>query len=119
MEQVYVGLDLGSSSFHQIAISGDGSVILNRSFCTSELNLRKAFSDLRGQIQVHLEAGELAPWAATVISFGCCVPRKPSPRSSCFVLFRESARSEPAASVLISTLRNASAPNENSGSIVA
>ena len=68
MEQVYVGLDLGSSSFHQIAISGDGSVILNRSFCTSELNLRKAFSDLRGQIQVHLEAGELAPWAAAVIS---------------------------------------------------
>jgi hypothetical protein len=40
MEQVYVGLDLGSSSFHQIAIGGDGSVIVNRSFCTSELNLR-------------------------------------------------------------------------------
>jgi hypothetical protein len=39
MEQVYVGLDLGSSSFHQIAISGDGSVILNRSFCTSELKV--------------------------------------------------------------------------------
>ena len=65
---VYVGLDLGSSSFHQVAISSDGSLIVNRSFSTSELNLRKAFSDLRGELQVHLEAGELAPWVSTVIA---------------------------------------------------
>jgi transposase len=40
---------------------------VNRDFPTSEANLMKAFSDLRGQIHVHLEAGELAPWAAAVI----------------------------------------------------
>jgi hypothetical protein len=68
MSIVYVGLDLGSSSFHQVAISSDGTVMVNRSFSTSELNLRKAFSDLRGELQVHLEAGELAPWVSTVIA---------------------------------------------------
>jgi transposase len=65
---VYVGLDLGSSSFHQVAISGDGLLIVNRSFKTSEMNLRKAFSDLRGELHVHLEAGELAPWVSAVIA---------------------------------------------------
>jgi hypothetical protein len=44
MSIVYVGLDLGSSCFHQVAISSDGSLMVNRSFSTSELNLRKAFS---------------------------------------------------------------------------
>ena len=68
METVYVGLDLGSSTFQQIAIRTDGAIKVNRSFTTSEANLIKAFSDLRGEIQVHLEAGELAPWAASVIS---------------------------------------------------
>jgi transposase len=68
MSLVYVGLDLGSSSFHQVAISGDGSLIMNRSFSTNEMNLRKAFSDLRGELHVHLEAGELAPWVCDVIT---------------------------------------------------
>ena len=67
MSIVYVGLDLGSSAFHQVAIGSDGSVTVNRNFTTSELNLRKAFADVRGEIQVHLEAGELAPWVAAVI----------------------------------------------------
>lgn len=68
MRIVYVGLDLGSSSFHQVAIGSDGSVTVNRSFTTGELNLRKAFSDLRGEIHVHLEASELTPWASSVIT---------------------------------------------------
>src|SRR6266550_3539568 len=68
MEIVYVGLDLGSSSFQQVAIKADGSIKVNRSFTTSEANLRAAFADQRGEIQVHLEAGELAPWAAAVIA---------------------------------------------------
>lgn len=67
MSIVYVGLDLGSSSFHQVAISSAGAVTVNRSFSTSEANLRKAMTDLRGEIHVHLEAGELAPWVAAVI----------------------------------------------------
>jgi hypothetical protein len=33
---------------------------VNRSFTTSEANLIEAFSDLRGETQVHLEAGEFA-----------------------------------------------------------
>jgi hypothetical protein len=61
MSIVYVGLDLGSSNFQQVAIKSDGSVRVNRSFTTSEANLVKAFSDLKGEIHVHLEAGELAP----------------------------------------------------------
>jgi hypothetical protein len=68
MDKVYVGLDLGSSSFQRAAMSYAGATTMNRSFPTSEANLRAAFVDLRGEIQVHLEAGELAPWAAAIIA---------------------------------------------------
>jgi transposase len=68
METVYVGLDMGSSGFQQVAIKRDGSTKVNRSFTTSEANLRRAFADQDGEIHVHLEAGELAPWAAAVIA---------------------------------------------------
>jgi transposase len=68
MNTFYVGLDLGSSSFQQAAINNDGAIVMNRSFTTSEANLREALADLHGEIQVHLEAGELAPWAAAVIA---------------------------------------------------
>jgi len=68
MSIVYVGLDLGSSAFQQVAIKTDGSIKVNRSFTTSEANLRAAFADQQGEIQVHLEAGELAPWAASIIA---------------------------------------------------
>ena len=68
METVYVGLDMGSSTFQQVAIKADGSIKVNRSFTTSEANLRAAFADQRGEIHVHLEAGELAPWAVSVVA---------------------------------------------------
>src|SRR5262245_14356813 len=64
----YVGVDLGSSKFHQVAINQAGTSTLNREMVTSEANLVKAFWDLKGEIHVHLEAGELAPWAASVIA---------------------------------------------------
>jgi len=64
----YVGVDLGSSKFQQVALNHDGVSRVNREFSTSEANLVKACSDLKGEIQVHLEAGELAPWAASVIA---------------------------------------------------
>ena len=67
MSIVYVGRDLGSSNFQQVALNHDGVSRVNRDFTTSEANLVKAFSDLKGEIHVHLEAGELAPWAASVI----------------------------------------------------
>lgn len=68
MSIVYVGLDLGSSNFQQVALNHHGASRVNRDFTTSEANLVKAFSDLKGEIHVHLEAGELAPWAASVIA---------------------------------------------------
>src|SRR5258707_8683919 len=68
MSIVYVGLDLGSSNFQQVALNHDGVSRVNRDFTTSECNLVKAFSDLKGEIHVHLEAGELAPWAASIIT---------------------------------------------------
>src|SRR5947207_5736430 len=68
MNKVYVGVDLGSSSFQQAAINEDGATTMNRSYATSEANLRTAFAGLSGEIHVHLEAGELAPWAAAIIA---------------------------------------------------
>src|SRR5713101_5584379 len=68
MSLVYVGLDLGSSSFQQAALNHEGALTMNRSLPTSEANLRSAFANLKGEIHVHLEAGELAPWAAAVIA---------------------------------------------------
>ncbi len=68
MSIVYVGLDLGSSTFQQVVIRNDGSIRVNRDYSTSEASLIKAFSDQRGEIHVHLEAGELAPWAASIIA---------------------------------------------------
>jgi hypothetical protein len=67
MSRVYVGLDLGSSKFQQVGLNEAGTRTLNREFPTSEANLVKAFSRLRGEIHVHLEAGELAPWASEII----------------------------------------------------
>ncbi len=67
MNQVYVGVDLGSSAFQQVAMKTDGSVRVNRDFRTSEANLIKAFADLKGEVHVHLEAGELTPWATSII----------------------------------------------------
>ena len=67
MNIVYVGVDLGSSNFHQVAVNQAGVSKVNRDFATSEANLIKAFADQRGEIHVHLEAGELAPWAISII----------------------------------------------------
>jgi transposase len=68
MDKVYVGLDLGSSLFQQVTVNQSGMVGLNRKFATSEANLRQAVADLKGEIHVHLEAGELAPWAMAIIN---------------------------------------------------
>jgi transposase len=68
MSIVYVGLDLGSSSFQQVGLNEGGVVKEQREFRTSEANLIKAFADLEGEVHVHLEAGELAPWAISIIT---------------------------------------------------
>jgi transposase len=68
MERVYVGLDLGSSSFQQVGLNEGGVIKEQREFRTSEANLIKAFAELEGEVHVHLEAGELAPWAVSIIT---------------------------------------------------
>jgi len=68
MERVYVGLDLGSSNFQQVGLNEGGVIKEQREFRTSAANLIKAFADLEGEIHVHLEAGELAPWAVSIIT---------------------------------------------------
>jgi transposase len=67
MCKLYVGLDLGSRHIEQVAMDYDGNVTTRRRFQTSENHLRQAFEDLKGEIHVHLEAGELAAWTREVI----------------------------------------------------
>lgn len=67
MAKLYVGLDLGSRHIEQAVMALNGTVIKKNRFATSESNLREAFADLRGEIHVHMEAGELAAWAREVV----------------------------------------------------
>ena len=48
-------------------MNADGALRLSRSIATSEHNLRSAFAKLDGDVQVHLEAGELSAWVASII----------------------------------------------------
>ncbi len=66
-ESFYVGLDLGSSHCFQSIINSDGALCSARSFPTSEHHLRAAFANLQGDVRVHLEAGELSNWVASII----------------------------------------------------
>ena len=68
MTTVYVGLDLGSSSFQQVVMQSDGTATSSRRFAMSEANLRSAFTGLGGEVHVHLAAGELAAWVRSVIA---------------------------------------------------
>lgn len=68
MSTVYVGLDVGSTTFHQTTMHPDGSITSSRRFPMSEANLITAFTGLGRDVHVHLEAGELAPWVRGVIS---------------------------------------------------
>lgn len=67
MARVYVGLDMGSSGFHQVAMDKDKVVLKDRKFETSEANLVRAFEDIKGEVHVHLEAAELAAWVHRVL----------------------------------------------------
>ena len=57
----------GRVLFIKLSSQKPGKAAVNRSFSTSELNLRKAFADVPGEIHVHLEAGELTLWAVSII----------------------------------------------------
>jgi len=72
VKQVYIGLDLGSSQFEYVALDREGVILARHRFKTGEENLRASFCQLRaeqkGELHVHLEAGELAAWARAVIA---------------------------------------------------
>jgi hypothetical protein len=68
MTTLYVGLDIGSSTCHQVVMQADGQISINRRFSTSEAHLIDAFTSIGGQLHVHLEADELAPWVRSVIA---------------------------------------------------
>ena len=59
-EQIYVGLDMGSSRCQQAVIGGDGTLRFSRVVPTSEQHLRSAFTGLGGEASMHFEAGELS-----------------------------------------------------------
>ena len=44
MQRVYVGVDLGSSSFQQVGVNEPGMVVMKREFQTSAAHLVKAVS---------------------------------------------------------------------------
>jgi len=67
MAKVYVGLDMGSSCFHQVAMDKEKVVVQDRKFDSSEANLIRAFEDIKGEVHVHLEAAELAAWVRRVL----------------------------------------------------
>jgi hypothetical protein len=68
MSTVYVGLDVGSSHCHLVGVEANGRIIRNQQITTGEINLIQAFSELSGEIHVHLEASELAPWVRSCIA---------------------------------------------------
>jgi len=67
MGKVYVGLDVGSSTCHLVAMDKDKSVVADRKFDTGESNLIKAVEELKGEVHLHLEASELAGWVRRVL----------------------------------------------------
>lgn len=65
--QVYAGLDVGSSTCHVVVLDREGSNLHDQKFNTSEANLIQVFEGIQGQVQVHLEASELAGWIRRVL----------------------------------------------------
>ena len=67
MKQVYVGLDVGSSSCHLVALSADGIKLLDRKIKTGERVLISVIEPIEGEVHVHLEASELAGWIRGIL----------------------------------------------------
>jgi transposase len=67
MKVVYTGLDVGSRFFQIAAMEESGELLFSKKMAMSEENLIAAFSGLEGEVHVHLEAGEMAPWIRDVI----------------------------------------------------
>jgi Transposase len=61
-KKIAVGLDVGSSTCHLVAVDPEGLVLRNLQFPTSEAKLVAAIASVPGEVHVHLEASELAGW---------------------------------------------------------
>jgi len=66
MAKTAVGLDVGSSSCHLVALDHEGRMLRNMKFPTSEAKLIAAVAGLTGEVHIHLEASELAGWVRGV-----------------------------------------------------
>ncbi len=65
--KVFAGLDVGSRTCHVVAVDRNGVLICHTPFATSEAQLRTVFTELSGEVHVHLEASELAGWIRRVL----------------------------------------------------
>ena len=66
MAKTAVGLEVGSSPCHLVALEQEGRRLRNVKFPTSEAKLSSAVAGLPGEVHVHLEASELAGWVHSV-----------------------------------------------------
>jgi transposase len=66
-KKIFVGLDVGSSTCHLVALDREGMVLRNLQVPTSEAKLRAALVGLPGEVYVHLEASELAGWSCRIL----------------------------------------------------
>ena len=67
MLKTAVGLDVGSSTCHLVALDPEGRMLRNVKFTTSEAKLISAVAGLPGEVHVHFEASELAGWVRSVL----------------------------------------------------
>jgi transposase len=66
-KRVYLGMDLGSTVCEAVARDEAGKIIGSLKFPPGERELRRAAAHFKGEVQVLLEEGELAHWAAGCI----------------------------------------------------
>jgi len=67
MEKVYVGLDVGSTQCHVVALNENQEVLADRQFQTGRGTLIEAIERLPGSVRVHLEASNLAGWVRQLL----------------------------------------------------
>lgn len=67
MEAMYVGLDVGSTVGHVVALDERGRVVRDWGFAMNADNLLKSVAELPGDVHVHLESSTLAGWVRRVL----------------------------------------------------
>jgi transposase len=65
--RVYVGIDLGTRVCEAVAKREDGTLLEKLTFSLSEKALRQVVANIRGEVHVAIEEGELSWWASQCI----------------------------------------------------